>query len=168
MRVLGVDPGTARMGWGVVEGEEAPRLVAYGTLTTPAGRPLAERLHALYRDLQAVIAQHRPDTAALEELFFARNARTALAVGQARGAALVSLAAAGLPVYEYSPLEVKMAVTGYGGAEKAQVQEMVRALLSLPAVPRPDDAADALAVAICHLHSARLQNLLARAAEQDP
>lgn len=166
MRVLGLDPGMARMGWGVVEGEETPRLVAYGVLTTPSGHPPADRLHALYRALQEVISRHRPDMAALEELFFARNARTAFAVGQARGAALVALAAAGLPVHEYSPLEVKMAVTGYGGAEKGQVQEMVRALLSLPEIPRPDDAADALAVAICHLHSARLQDLVSRSEEQ--
>ena len=165
MRVLGVDPGTARMGWGVVEGEESPRLVAYGTLTTPAGRPLAGRLHELLLGLREVVACHRPDTAALEELFFARNVRTAFAVGQARGAALVALAEAGLTVHEYSPLQVKMAVTGYGGAEKAQVQEMVRALLVLDEIPRPDDAADALAVALCHLHSARMQELLARAGE---
>ena len=163
MRVLGVDPGTARMGWGVVEGNEELRLIAYGTLTTPAGRPLAGRLHTLYMALRDLISIHKPDTAAMEELFFARNVRTALAVGQARGAALVALAAAGLPVHEYSPLEVKMAVTGYGAAEKAQVQEMVRALLSLAEIPRPDDAADALAVAICHLHSARIQEMLARA-----
>jgi len=162
MRVLGVDPGTARMGWGVVEGEEEPRLVAYGTLTTPAGRPLAERLQYLCRALREVVAGHRPDTAALEELFFARNVRTAFAVGQARGAALVALAEAGLTVYEYSPLEVKQAVTGYGGADKAQVQEMVRALLSLDEIPRPDDAADALAVALCHLHSARTLALIAQ------
>jgi len=162
MRVLGVDPGTARMGWGIVEEEESPRLVAYGTLTTPAGRPLSRRLHDLFLALREVVARHRPDTAALEELFFARNARTAFAVGQARGAALVALAEAGLTVHEYSPLEVKMAVTGYGAADKAQVQEMVRALLSLAEIPRPDDAADALAVALCHLHSAHIQELLAQ------
>lgn len=163
MRVLGVDPGTARMGWGVVEGEEEPRLVAYGTLTTAAGRPPSDRLYELFLALREVVACHQPDTAALEELFFARNVRTALAVGQARGAALVALAEAGLVVHEYSPLEVKMAVTGYGGAEKAQVQEMVRALLSLAEIPRPDDAADALAVALCHLHSARTRELIAQA-----
>jgi len=167
MRVLGLDPGTARMGWGVVEGERDPRLVAYGTLTTPAGQPLAGRLYSLFCALREIVARHQPDEAALEELFFARNVRTAFAVGQARGAALVTLAEAGLPVYEYSPLEVKQAVTGYGRAEKAQVQEMVRALLSMEEVPRPDDAADALAVALCHFHSARTQQMIARAQQEN-
>lgn len=163
MRVLGLDPGTARMGWGIVEGEETSHLVAYGTLTTPASEPLAGRLHFLFHELLRIIAQYRPEAAALEELFFARNVRTALAVGQARGVALLALAEAGLAVHEYSPLEVKQAVTGYGGADKRQVQEMVRALLSLDRIPRPDDAADALAVALCHLHSARTQRLLSEA-----
>lgn len=165
MRILGLDPGTARMGWGVIEGEEEPRLVAYGTLSTPAGRPLAERLHTLFQALRELVACYRPEVAALEELFFARNARTAFSVGQARGSALVALAESGLPVYEYTPLEVKMAVTGYGQAEKAQVQEMVRALLGLERVPHPDDAADALAVALCHFHSARMRALLERPPE---
>lgn len=165
LRILGLDPGTARMGWGVIEGEEEPRLVAYGTLSTPAGRPLAERLHTLFQALRELVACYRPEVAALEELFFARNARTAFSVGQARGSALVALAESGLPVYEYTPLEVKMAVTGYGQAEKAQVQEMVRALLGLERVPHPDDAADALAVALCHFHSARMRALLERPPE---
>ena len=147
------------MGWGIVEGGEDPHLVAYGTLTTPAGQPLAGRLHTLFQGLREVVARYRPDAAALEELFFARNVRTAFAVGQARGAALVALAEAGLFVHEYSPLEVKQAVTGYGAAEKAQVQEMVRALLSLDEIPRPDDAADGVAVALCHLQFARLRAL---------
>jgi len=163
VRILGLDPGTARMGWGIIEGEEEPSLVAYGVLSTPAGRPLAERLHTLFQALRELVARYRPQAAALEELFFARNARTALAVGQARGSALVALAESGLPVYEYTPLQVKMAVTGYGQAEKAQVQEMVRALLGLERVPRPDDAADALAVALCHFHSARMQAILEQA-----
>lgn len=168
VRVLGVDPGTARMGWGIVEGTEDPVLVAYGTLTTPVGQPLAGRLHDLFQALGELLAQYRPDTAALEELFFARNVRTALSVGQARGAALVALAAAGLTIYEYSPLEVKQAVTGYGRAEKAQVQEMVRALLGLDEIPRPDDAADALAVALCHFHSARMHRVLEEHAPELP
>lgn len=163
MRVLGIDPGTARMGWGVIEGEGEPELVAYGTLTTPAGHPLAGRLHTLFQGLQKIVAQYDPEVAALEELFFARNVRTAFSVGQARGAALVALAAAGLPVREYSPLEVKQAVTGYGRAEKRQVQEMVRTLLNLEEIPRPDDAADALAVALCHFHSARMQQMIEQA-----
>jgi len=153
----------ARMGWGIVEGEETPQLVAYGTLTTPARRSPADRLHSLFHELLQITERYRPQAAALEELFFARNVRTAFAVGQARGVALLALAEAGLPVHEYSPLEVKQAVTGYGGADKRQVQEMVRALLSLDHIPRPDDAADALAVALCHFHSARTQQLLAEA-----
>lgn len=160
MRVLGLDPGTARMGWGVVEGEEEPRLVDCGTLTTPTGRPLATRLGDLFVELQRILTRFRPEAAALEEIFFARNVRTAFSVGQARGAALAALATAGIPVYEYTPLEVKQAVTGYGRAEKRQVQEMVRALLHLAQVPRPDDTADALAVAICHFHTARMKRLL--------
>jgi crossover junction endodeoxyribonuclease RuvC len=147
------------LGWGVIEGEEDPFLVAYGTLTTPAGQPLANRLFTLFQKLRTILDDYHPDTAALEELFFARNVRTAFAVGQARGAILVALAAAGLPVHEYSPLEVKQAVTGYGRADKRQVQEMVRALLDLEEIPRPDDAADALAVALCHFHSSRTQEL---------
>lgn len=163
MRILGVDPGTARMGWGIIEGDEEPQLVAYGTLTTPAGQPLAGRLCVLFRELGDIVGRYRPTSAALEELFFARNVRTAFSVGQARGVALVVLAEAGLPVSEYSPLEVKQAVTGYGRADKRQVQEMVRALLGLEEIPRPDDAADALAVALCHFHSARTQELIRRA-----
>ncbi|MGC8872995.1 MAG: crossover junction endodeoxyribonuclease RuvC [Chloroflexia bacterium] len=161
MRVLGLDPGTARLGWGVIEGEEEPRLVDCGTLTTPADRPLAARLGQLFAELQVLVARLQPEAAALEELFFSRNVRTAFAVGQARGAALAALASAGIPVYEYTPLEVKQAVTGYGRAEKRQVQEMVRALLRLAEIPRPDDTADALAVAICHFHAARMKQLLA-------
>ncbi|MBN1483913.1 MAG: crossover junction endodeoxyribonuclease RuvC [Chloroflexia bacterium] len=163
MRILGIDPGTARMGWGLVEGDRDPVLVAYGTLTTPAGQVLAERLLILLQELREVLSSHQPTAAALEEIFFARNVRTAFSVGQARGVALVAMAEAGLPVYEYSPLEVKQAVTGYGRAEKRQVQEMVRTLLSLDEIPRPDDAADALAVAICHFYSARMQDLLRQA-----
>lgn len=165
MRVLGLDPGTARLGWGVIEGEEEPRLVGCGTLTTPANLPLATRLAQLFSELQTIVTQFRPEAAALEEIFFSRNARTAFAVGQARGAALVALAVAGIPVHEYTPLEVKQAVTGYGRAQKHQVQEMVRALLRLAEPPRPDDTADALAVAICHFHAARMQRLLAERTE---
>lgn len=162
MRVLGLDPGTARMGWGIIEGEEEPQLVAFGTWTTPAGEPLANRLHTLFQGVRQVVDQHHPDEAALEELFFSRNVRTAFSVGQARGVALVAMAEAGLAVHEYSPLEIKQAVTGYGRAEKRQVQEMVRAFLNMEEIPRPDDAADALAVALCHFHSARTQRAIAQ------
>lgn len=161
MRVLGVDPGTATTGYGVVEeSEDGLAALAYGVITTPAGRPLPERLQAIYHQLSDLARRWQPDAAAVEELYFGLNVRTAMAVGQARGVALLALADAGLTVAEYAPSAVKQALTGYGGADKRQMQEMVRLLLNLPGVPRPDDAADALAVAVCHLHSARLQALI--------
>ncbi|RMF33429.1 MAG: crossover junction endodeoxyribonuclease RuvC [Chloroflexi bacterium] len=158
MLVLGIDPGLATTGYGLVREKEGElEAVAYGVITTPASLPLPRRLQRLYRELKALIETYRPRAGALESLFFGRNVRTAMTVGQARGVALLALAEAGLPVSEYTPLAVKQAVAGYGGADKRQVQEMVRVLLGLRERPRPDDAADALAVAICHLHSARLQ-----------
>jgi crossover junction endodeoxyribonuclease RuvC len=160
MRVVGIDPGTATTGYGVIE-EAAGRLtlIRYGTICTPAGMPMPRRLLELHRQLTELLALHAPDTAAVESLFFQKNVRTALSVGQARGAALLALAEYGVPIGEYSPLEVKQAVTGYGGAEKRQVQAMVSTLLNLPEPPRPDDAADALAVAICHAHSRKIARL---------
>ena len=155
MRTLGIDPGTALMGFGLVEGPEPLRLIEYGCLTTPAEVPLPRRLLALYQGLDALIRRHRPDQVAIECLYFSKNTRTAMAVGQARGVALLSAAVYGLEVAEYSPQQVKQAVAGYGGATKEQVQEMIRVLLCLPSVPNPDDAADALAIAICHCHFAR-------------
>lgn len=161
MVVLGIDPGLAITGYGLVaENQGNLRLIAYGTLTTRAGRPLAARLQQIYRELQAIVTQYKPTAAAVEEIFFARNARTAFAVGQARGVVLLALADAGLWPVEYTPLQVKEAVVGYGRATKDQVQAMVKLLLGLEAVPQPDDAADALAVAICHLHSCGFQNLV--------
>lgn len=160
MRILGIDPGTALTGWGVVEGDgQALTMVACGVVTTPAGMPLPQRLQIIYRELTEVIEQWQPEGSAIEELFFGKNAKTALTVGHGRGAALLALANAGLPITEYKPLEVKQAITGHGGADKGQMQQMVRLLLNLTDIPRPDDAADALAVAICHLHSARLRLL---------
>lgn len=160
MRVIGIDPGTAITGWGVVEGEGNDlQMIAGGVITTAAGTPLPERLQIIYRELTKIIAQWQPDSAAIEELFFSKNAKTALAVGHGRGASMLALANANLPIAEYKPLEVKQAVTGHGGADKLQIQQMVKLLLSLDDIPRPDDAADALAVAICHLHSARLRML---------
>ncbi len=158
---LGLDPGTAITGYGVIR-YDGQRLtpIAHGVITTPAHVPLPQRLRTIYHELLALIAHHRPTEAAVEELFFARNVRTAIAVGQARGVALLALAEAGVPVHEYTPLQVKQAVAGYGQAAKSQVQEMVRLLLDLETIPQPDDAADALAVAICHAHSARLSALL--------
>ena len=163
MRAIGVDPGTAITGWGVVDladnGQDLT-MVAYGAITTPAKTPLPTRLTAIYDELSAIIHQYQPETAALEILFFSRNTTTALSVGHGRGAAMLALAKAGLDVAEYKPLEIKQAVVGYGGADKGQVQRMVKLLLNLDDIPKPDDAADGLAVAICHLHSMRLQILM--------
>jgi crossover junction endodeoxyribonuclease RuvC len=162
--VLGIDPGTAITGYGLVrETRDRLYLVDSGVVTTQAGQPLPERLRIIYRGLTAVIRQHEPDVAAVEELFFSRNVRTALSVGHARGVVLLALADAELPIHEYKPLEIKQAVAGYGGADKQQVQEMVRMLLDLERAPQPDDAADAVAVAVCHIHSARMATLIASA-----
>jgi crossover junction endodeoxyribonuclease RuvC len=167
--VLGIDPGTAITGYGVVrEDDDGLALVDCGAITTPSGQPLAFRLQTIYRSLADLIDEYRPEEAAVEELFFSRNARTALSVGQARGVVLLALADAGLPIHEYKPLEIKQAVAGYGGADKQQVQEMVRMLLALDEVPRPDDAADAVAVAVCHIHSARMAALLDDATRGKP
>ena len=158
---MGIDPGTATTGYGVVETTAAgPRAIAYGVIRTPAGWNLGRRIQTLHEQLTALIALHDPTTAAVEKLFFQKNVRTAMAVGQARGVALLALSEYGLAVGEYSPPEVKQAVTGYGAAGKRQVQQMVRAILELDDIPRPDDAADALAIAICHLQCSRLNELV--------
>jgi crossover junction endodeoxyribonuclease RuvC len=161
MIVIGVDPGTATTGYGLVrENQDSSlSLVAYGVITTPAGLPMSKRLIELHRQLNEVLLLHRPQSAAVEKLFLANNVTTAITVGQARGVALLSLAQASLPVYEYTPMEVKQAVAGYGGAGKSQVQGMVKALLALDETPSPDDAADALAVAITHVNSVRMRSL---------
>ncbi len=149
--VLGIDPGTAILGYGVVavEGDEL-EVVDFGVLTTPASDPLTSRLLTLFSGLIRVIEQRRPDEVAVEQLFFARNVGSALAVGHARGIALLAAAKSYLSVSEYTPMQVKQAVAGYGKATKKQVQGMVQVMLDLPAIPQPDDAADALAIAICH------------------
>ncbi len=160
MLVLGIDPGIAITGYGLVtDDRQELEPLAYGVLETPAGQPLCERLLLLDRQLRTLIETHQPEVAAVEELFFSRNVRTAMAVSHARGVALLAVARAGLEVYEYTPLQVKEAVCGYGRAEKLQVQEMTKFLLHLDEIPRPDDAADALAVAICHAHSSKLAAL---------
>ena len=166
MRVLGIDPGLATTGYGLVlSSAQGLVLVEYGTLETQPGPPLAQRLHRLYHLLGDLTQKHQPDVAAIEELFFSRNVRTAMAVGHARGVAMLAMAEAGLKVFEYTPLQVKEAVVGYGRASKGQVQDMVRLLLHLERSPQPDDAADALAVAICHAHSARVLALLEQPGE---
>lgn len=153
--VLGIDPGTAIVGYAVVTARgNAFTMQVCDVITTPAKMPLAQRLQLIYEGLSKVVATYKPHEAAMEELFFAKNARTAMSVGHARGVAMLALANGGLSMAEYTPKEVKLAVTGYGGADKNQVGEMVRILLHLAAVPRPDDAADAAAIAICHLNTA--------------
>jgi crossover junction endodeoxyribonuclease RuvC len=155
MRTLGIDPGTATMGWGIVEDDGAGglRLVDYGALTTPKDQPLSRRLQMLYVGLNDMLARYHPDTAGVEELFFSKNVTTALSVSHARGIVLLALANADVPMAEYRPMAVKQALTGYGHADKRQIQEMVRLQLGLDAIPKPDDAADALAIAICHAYS---------------
>ncbi|MCX7669037.1 MAG: crossover junction endodeoxyribonuclease RuvC [Anaerolineae bacterium] len=162
MIVLGIDPGTATTGYGVVEEDASgeARLVRYGVIATAPTAAMPERLLTIHRQMTDLIAATRPAAIAIEELFFKRNVTTALTVGQARGVVLLAAAQSGVPVFEYKPAEVKQALVGYGNADKAQIQEMVRMLLDLPAVPRPDDAADAVAVAVCHLHSQRLRRLM--------
>jgi crossover junction endodeoxyribonuclease RuvC len=159
MLTIGVDPGTATTGYGLVrmteEGELA--LVDYGAIATTPDQDMPERLRRLHAALTEIVLLHRPDESAVEKLFFQRNVSTALSVGQARGVALLALAEQGVPVAEYSPLEVKQAIVGYGSAAKRQVQQMVKVLLHMDNIPQPDDAADALAVAICHLHSRGLR-----------
>lgn len=159
--VLGIDPGTATTGFGLVceRNDGSLEMVDYGTILTPAGEPAHQRLAMLYHQLNEILLLHRPDSVAVEKLFFQRNISTAIAVGQARGVILLSIAEAGLDVFEYTPNEVKQAVAGYGSAQKRQVQEMVRTLLVLPDIPKPDDAADALAIAITHLNTRRYASL---------
>lgn len=153
---LGIDPGTAIVGYAIVSSSSNTlNMIACDVITTPAGMPLAQRLQQIYQRLSEIIAKYQPTEGAMEELFFAKNARTALTVGQARGVAMLALANGGLTIAEYTPKQVKQAVTGYGSADKIQVGEMVRILLNLRAVPRPDDAADAAAIAICHLNTFR-------------
>lgn len=156
-RAIGIDPGTARLGYAVVELRGGAQvLIACAAITTPAKLPMHERLSRIYEALSEVVREHAPKEMAVEELFFAKNVTTAVAVGQARGIALLVAAQAGLTVAEYKPMHVKQAVHGYGLATKEQVGEMVRVLLHLPHVPTPDDAADAAAIAICHLNTLRV------------
>ncbi|MFD0588275.1 crossover junction endodeoxyribonuclease RuvC [Paenibacillus sp. GCM10027627] len=157
MRVLGIDPGIAIAGFGFID-KVGHKLTAvqYGAIQTEAHTPAEKRLVQIYESAGALMDRYKPDSVAVEKLFFNRNVTTAFAVGQARGVIILAAAQRGLPVAEYTPLQVKQAVVGYGKAEKRQVQEMVKMFLKLSAIPKPDDVADALAVAICHAHSAVL------------
>lgn len=155
MVILGIDPGIATVGFGVLKmehGQFSP--VDYGAILTPAHTPLEQRLHTIYDDLCELIVQHRPDAISVEELFFNTNQKTAIHVAHARGVILLAAAKTGVPFFEYTPLQVKMAVVGYGRADKNQIQQMVKTLLRLSVIPKPDDTADALALAICHGHTA--------------
>ncbi len=154
--VLGIDPGTASTGYGVVARTDRGdfRLLACGVIRTEPGRAMHLRLLEIFQDLQAIIQEFEPQVMAVEELFFGRNVTTAISVGQARGAALLAAAVQGLEVAEYTPAAIKQALTGYGKADKAQMQQMVQHILELDQIPRPDDAADGVAVALCHLQQA--------------
>jgi crossover junction endodeoxyribonuclease RuvC len=154
---LGIDPGTATTGYGLVRLSPDRETVAvkYGVILTPKEDSAPARLEMIYDQMNGLLKKYKPDTAAVEKLYFARNVTTALAVGQARGVVMLSIQQAGIEAFEYTPKEIKNAVAGYGGADKRQVQEMVRALLGLDSIPKPDDAADALAVAITHLNTTR-------------
>ncbi|NMB34880.1 MAG: crossover junction endodeoxyribonuclease RuvC [Firmicutes bacterium] len=164
MRILGIDPGLAMVGYGLVEENEGStfKKIDYGHISTPKGLELPRRLGIIFNSVQQLIARFSPDELALEKLFFCKNVKTALQVGEARGAIITAAVLNETPVFEYTPLQVKQAVAGYGRAEKKQVQQMVSLLLKLSKIPRPDDAADALAVALCHLQSRRWQKLTAR------
>lgn len=155
MRILGIDPGVAIVGFGLIESDRGTlRMLQYGAITTPAGLPLATRLAQINRDIEELIGTFRPDEISVEELFFSKNITTGIAVAHARGVILCAAEKKKIPIYEYTPMQVKQAVAGYGLADKKQVMDMTRRLLKLKSVPRPDDAADALAIALCHARSA--------------
>ena len=155
MRILGIDPGVATIGFGLIEADRAKvQLLRYGVITTPAGLPLSVRLRQISEDMVELLGQFKPEEMAVEELFFSKNITTGIAVAHGRGVILLEAERAGIPAFEYPPMQVKQAVAGYGGADKKQVMLMTQRLLKMKEIPRPDDAADALAIAICHGRSA--------------
>ena len=159
MRILGIDPGLATMGYGIVESDgQKPVLLAAGVVTTPPNMRMFDRLHTIYTGVRDLLALYKPDDIAFEELFFARNVTTALNVGAARGSALCACAEFTRNIYEYTPMQIKQAVVGYGGADKHQVQQMVKLLLHQPDIIRPDDAADAVAAALTHHNAGRMKD----------
>ena len=160
MIILGIDPGLATMGYGVIEAEGQKRkVVQFGTINTRAGSPTPQRLRSIFQGVNQLLDIYAPDDVAFEELFFSKNVTTGIAVAQARGAALAAVAARTENVYEYTPMQIKQAITGYGGADKRQIQLMVKALLNMKEIARPDDAADALAVALTHANSMKMKKL---------
>ena len=154
MIILGIDPGYAIVGWGIIEYSGSKfRTLGYGSIQTPAGMPIVDRLERIWKGILELIERYKPDQMAIEELFFSTNAKTAIVVAEARGIILLAAKTSGVEIAEYTPLQVKMAVVGYGKAEKNQVIAMVTSILRLPEPPKPDDTADALAIAVCHAHS---------------
>ena len=154
MRILGIDPGYGITGFGVIDADRGSyALVSCGAITTPPGMDFSARLEIIYEDMRALLAQSKPDAVAIEELFFGQNVTTGIGVAQSRGVILLAIRQAGLPIFEYKPMQVKQAVVGYGNATKHQVQDMTRRLLKLERMPKPDDAADAIAIALCHARS---------------
>ncbi len=163
MRILGIDPGTIAMGYGIIESiDDEVTLVDCGALTTPGRSPIGERLSFLYNQLLKIISNCQPDTVAIEQPFVAKNVKSALAIGRAQAIAILAAANKGIPTYEYTPAQIKQSVAGYGASPKEQIQEMVRLQLGLAQAPQPNDAADALAVALCHLSETHLSNLLSK------
>ncbi len=162
MRILGIDPGYGITGFGVVDADRSDlRLVSCGAITTPAGMDFSARLEIIYEDMKKLLETAKPEAVAIEELFFGQNVTTGIGVAQSRGVILLAIRQAGLPVFSYKPMQVKQAVVGYGNATKHQVQEMTKRLLKLSAMPKPDDAAGAIAIALCHARSST--SLLAKA-----
>ena len=165
MRILGIDPGYGITGFGIIEAQRASaQLIKCGAITTPAGADFSYRLEMIYEDMKKLLEVAKPDAVAIEELFFGHNVTTAIGVAQSRGVILLAIRQAGLPVFQYKPMQVKQAVVGYGNATKHQVQDMTKRLLHLQAMPKPDDAADAIAIALCHARSST--SLLAQAQKQ--
>jgi crossover junction endodeoxyribonuclease RuvC len=160
MRILGVDPGTINLGYGVVDGEEEMHMVDCGVINLPSRLPMEDRLHSLYDELSKIIAKHEPSEVAIEEPFIGHNVRSAFAIGRAQAIAILAAVNQGLPVYYYSPARIKQQITSYGQSDKQQVQEMVRVQLRLSKLPQPSDAADALAVAMCHIQQRHLNQWL--------
>lgn len=162
MLILGIDPGTATTGYGLVREEDdgAVVAVAYGVITTKPDTPMPRRLQHIYKEVKRLIVEHGPDAAAIEEMFFGKNVTAAISVAQGRGVALMAMADADLPIREYKPAQVKQSIAGYGNAPKEQMQEMVRTLLNLEKIPKPDDAADALAIALTALQNSRWERLV--------
>lgn len=160
MRVLGIDPGTERTGYGIIDNDNGLKMIDYGCIVTSQELSLAQRLVVIRQNLTAVISQYHPDTASVEEIFFSKNMKTAISVSHARGVILLTMAEAGINVFEYTPLQVKSTVCGDGHAGKAQIQKAVKLLLSLDHIPKPDDAADGLAIAICHIQADKMRKLI--------